>query len=185
MITNIIIVAVVIAAVVLIGWNFINQSSFYSDCAFAGSFGGNRYECMLGGLNQETRVLCLMGADESGVYILSHPKPGRPFWGYGTAVFKGSLFIPWQDIECTPGDTFPFKDSIWFKLASRRIYLYLAKEIGEKLLADARRKIRNRMQDQADFRQRRRMDRSRPTRRRQDPGLHRSAADRRRIHPWS
>jgi len=136
-ITSIIVVAVAVGAVVLVGWNFLNQSGFYRDYRFDGAFGGNRYECMLGGLNQEARTLCLMGADESGIYILSHPKPGRRFWGYGTAVFKGSLFIPWKDIECSPGDTFPFKDVIWFKLVSRRIYLYLAKEVGTKLLADA------------------------------------------------
>jgi hypothetical protein len=137
-----IVIAAVAAAILLVGWNFVRLYKFGSDYNFAGSFQGNRYECSLGGLNEGHGTLCLIGADEYGVYLLPHPKPVRWLWGYpgGYQVFKQSLLIPWRDIGCRSGRV-SFKDCIWFDLAPRKIYLYLSKDIGEKLLRDAGRTI--------------------------------------------
>jgi hypothetical protein len=129
------------AAVLLVGWNFQRLHRFASDYNFTGAFQGNRYECSLGGLNEGHGTWCLIGADEYGLYLLPSPKPVRWLWGYpgGRQVFKKSLLIPWTDIGCRTGRVL-FKDCIWFDLAPRRIYLYVPKDIGEKLLSDAGRK---------------------------------------------
>ena len=132
-----IVLLVVAAAALLVGWNFRRLFRFASDYNFVGSFQGKRYECSLGGLNEGHGTLCLIGADECGLYLLPHPKPVRWLWGYpgGVQVFKKSLLIPWRDIGCRTGRVL-FKDCIWFDLAERKIYLYVPKDIGEKLLSD-------------------------------------------------
>jgi hypothetical protein len=140
--THLVVAILIVAVVLLTGWNFFNQSSFYRDYNHEGSFQGQRYECLLGGLNAEVRTLCLMGADDFGLYILPHPKPRRLFWGSGYYIFKKSLLIPWRDMDCSRGKVL-FKKRIWFKLGSRRIYLYVPEEIAAKLLTDAGRKIPN------------------------------------------
>jgi hypothetical protein len=133
---------VIAAAVLLVGWNFVRLSRFGSDYNFGGSFQGNRYECYLGGLGDGRSTLCFIGADAFGVYLLPHPKPARWFWGFRGRYdfFRQSLLIPWTDISCRSGKVL-LKDCIWFDIASRKIYLYVPKDIGEKLLIDAGRKI--------------------------------------------
>jgi hypothetical protein len=131
---------IIIAVVTLVAWNFFRFYTFYRDYRFDGSFQGQSRECMIGGLNLEARTLCMIGADKTGLYLLSHPKPRRIFWGYGYAVFKKRLFIPWEDISCRSGNSL-LKKCIWFDLAPRRMYLDVPKDIGEQLLEDAGRKI--------------------------------------------
>lgn len=130
---------VVVLVVVLMGWNFARMYNFETDYRFSGYFQGNRYECVLGGLSQEHDTLCFIGADEQGLYLLPHPKPARTWWNYQRRrqILKKSLLIPWRDISCRSGRVL-LKDCIWFDLAPRKIYLYVPKDIGEKLLADAR-----------------------------------------------
>jgi hypothetical protein len=133
---------VIAAAVLLVAWNFQRLHHFGTDYNFSGSFQGSRYECRLGGLAGEQGALCMIGADELGLYLLPHPNPTRWFWirrgKYD--IFKQSLFIPWKDIGCRSGRVL-LSDCIWFDLASRKIYLYVPKDIGEKLLMDAGRTI--------------------------------------------
>jgi hypothetical protein len=138
----VLIAIVVAAAVLLVGWNFVRLHKFGSDYNFVGSFSGNRYECMVGGINENHGTLCLIGADGYGLYLLPHPKPVRWFWGYPGRyqIFKQSVLIPWKDIGCRSGRVL-LKDCIWFDLAPRRVYFYVPKDIGEKLLTDAARLI--------------------------------------------
>jgi hypothetical protein len=123
------------AAVFLIVWNIRRVYGFESDYKYTGSFAGKRYECAVGGLSEERDALCFMGADESGLYLLPHPKKLRWFSGY-RGVFKKSLFIPWTDVAYRPGKAL-LKECLWFDLSARRVYFYIPKDVGEKLLNDA------------------------------------------------
>jgi hypothetical protein len=126
------------AAVLLVAWNFQRLHGFASDYKFTGDFQRHRYECTLGGLAEGRGALCMIGADNFGLYLLPHPNPIRWFTFYprGNQIFKQSLLIPWKDIGCRSGSVL-LKDCIWFDLAARKIYLYVPKDIGEKLLTDA------------------------------------------------
>ena len=131
---------ILIAAALLVLWNVRNQNSFERDYAYQGSFQGTRYECIVGGLNPEDRLLCMVGADRAGIYFLPHPKRQRLFRNSGRAVFKKSLLIPWQDFTyCSK--TVLFKDCIWFDLSPRKIWIYVPRDVGEKLLTDAHQEI--------------------------------------------
>ena len=129
-------------AAALLLWNINRWRSFLGDYQYPGVFQGHQYECRVGGLDQESRVLCMIGADESGLYLLPHPKKIRWYLGdsRGNKIFKKSLRIPWQDIACRYARVL-FEDCIRFDLAPRKTYLYVPKDMGEKLLADAGRKI--------------------------------------------
>ncbi|MFZ0818239.1 MAG: hypothetical protein WAM78_22115 [Candidatus Sulfotelmatobacter sp.] len=135
-------IAIVIAAVVcLLVWNIRRLFGFQRDYKFDGNFAGKRYECRIGGLGEAPGLLCLMGADANGLYLLPHAKLTRSLWSYlgnGSRhqVFKKSLFIPWTDMGYRSGKVL-LKECIWFDLPARKIYLYVAKDIGEKLLNDA------------------------------------------------
>ncbi len=136
-----IVILIAAAAALLVGWNVQRLNRFLSDYNFTGLFQGNSYECSLGGLSDGHFTLCLIGADQYGLYLLPHPKRVRWWAGYPRReVFKKSLLIPWTDIGCRTGKVL-FKDCIWFDLAPRRIYLYVPKDIGEKMLSDAKRTI--------------------------------------------
>jgi hypothetical protein len=126
------------AAILLVAWNFQRLNNFDRDYKFTGDFQGHRYECTLGGLAEGRGVLCMIGADNFGLYLLPDPRPRRwlTFYPNGNQIFKKSLLIPWKDIGCRSGSVL-LKDCIWFDLAPRRIYLYVPKDIGEKLLTDA------------------------------------------------
>jgi hypothetical protein len=131
--------AVVFAsAVLLIGWNFFRLTRFETDYRYVGSFSGNRYECVVGGLDLEHGTLCIVGADKEGVYLLSHPKPDRFYWGGGGRhrIFKRNLMIPWSDFSYRSGKVL-LRDCVWIEMPSRRIYLFVPKDVGEKLLRDA------------------------------------------------
>ncbi len=129
-----------IAAALLVLWNVRNYNGFERAYAYQGSFPGERYECLVGGLYSEDRVLCMAGADRAGIYFLPHPKPQRLFQNSGYPIFKKSFFIPWQDMNYCSKKVL-FKDCIWFDLSPRKIWIYVPREVGEKLLADAHREI--------------------------------------------
>jgi hypothetical protein len=135
-------IAILIAAVVgLYVWNIRRMLGFERDYKFDGNFVGKRYECTVGGLSEGHGLLCFMGADAAGLYLFPHPKPARSLWSYfGNSrrylVFRKSLLIPWTDVGYRSGRVL-LKDCIWFDLAARRVYFYVAKDVGEKLLNDA------------------------------------------------
>ena len=128
------------AAVLLMLWNIRNQRSFERDYSYDGSFAGQRYECIVGGLNSEHRMWCMAGADRSGIYFLPSPKNQNLFWNSGLGVFKKSLLIPWQDIAYCSKRVL-FKDCIWFDLSPRKVWIYVPRETGEKLLIDGHREV--------------------------------------------
>ena len=132
------IAVIVVLVVVLMGWNIARMYNFETDYRFSGYFQGTRYDCVVGGLNSEYGTICFVGADEQGLYLLPHPTPAFSWWkSQHRRVLKKSLLIPWRDISCRAGRVL-LKDCIWFDLAPRKVYLYVPKDIGEKLLTDAR-----------------------------------------------
>ena len=133
---------ILVAAALLILWNVRNQRSFERDYSYEGSFSGQRYECVVGGLNSEHRLWCMAGADRSGIYFLPHPKPRSLFRNSRIGVFKKSLRIPWQDMTCCSKRVL-FRDCIWFDLSPRKVWIYVPKEIGDKLLMDGHREVRS------------------------------------------
>lgn len=136
------ITVILTAMALLISWNYVRLHRFERDYRFPGLFGGRHYECRIGGLRSENRVLCFIGSDMSGIYLLPHPKPNRRFLGcqIGEDVFKDSILIPWTDIHCRSGRGF-FKHNIRFEIPPRKIFLYVSRDIGEKLLTDAGRNV--------------------------------------------
>jgi hypothetical protein len=135
-------IAIIIAAVVgLLVWNIRRLLGFQRDYKYDGDFAGKRYECRIGGLGEGPGLLCFMGADANGLYLLPHEKLARSFWSYlGNRSrhegFRKSLFIPWADMGYRSGRVL-LKDCVWFELPTRKIYLYVEKDIGEQLLNDA------------------------------------------------
>ena len=128
------------AAVLLMLWNVRNQLSFERDYSYHGSFAGQGYECVVGGLNSERRMWCIAGADRCGIYFLPHPKKQNLFWNSGIGASKKSLRIPWQDVTYCCKRVL-FKDCIWFDLSPRKVWIYVPREIGEKLLIDGYREV--------------------------------------------
>jgi hypothetical protein len=94
----------------------------------------------VGGLDLEHGTLCVVGADESGIYLLKHPESDRFSWNIkgGHRVFRRDLLIPWKAFSYRAGKVL-FKECLWLEMPSRRIYLHVPKDVGEKLLEDARR----------------------------------------------
>ena len=139
-------IAILIAAVVsLYVWNIRRLLGFERDYKYDGNFAGKRYECTVGGLSEGHGTLCFMGADAGGLYLLPHPKPARSLWSYllqyrRYEVFRRTLLIPWTDLGYRSGRVL-LKDCIWFDLSPRKVYFYVAKDIGEKLLNDAGREM--------------------------------------------
>jgi hypothetical protein len=134
-------IAILIAAVIcLYLWNIRRVLGFERGYKYDGNFAGNRYECRVGGFDEGLGLLCFMGADAGGLYVLSHPRARRSVWSYlwnrRYEVFRKSLFIPWTDLGYRAGRVL-LKDCIWFDLPARRVYFYVPKDVGEKLLNDA------------------------------------------------
>jgi hypothetical protein len=135
-------IAIIIAAAVcLLVWNIRRVYGFERDYKYGGDFAGQRYECRVGGLSDDHGMLCFMGADANGLYLLPHAKQARSWWSYlGNRsrydVFRKSLFIPWTDMGYRTGRAV-LKECVWFELPARKVYLYVAKDVGEKLLNDA------------------------------------------------
>lgn len=135
---TLVIIIVVIIGFALTFWNAVNWYDFDSSYRYDGEFLGKRYECSLRFANQERDALCFVGANGSGLYLLSHP--GRRAWWSYRGAFKKNFQIPWSDLNCRAGKIF-FQDCMWFDVPSRRIHFYVPKEIGDKLLTDAGREI--------------------------------------------
>jgi hypothetical protein len=133
--------AILIAAgVSLYVWNIRRVTGFERDYKYNGIFSGKRYECRVGGFNGNRKTLCFLGADANGLYLLPHPKQPLSLWRRRDGVFKIALFIPWTDLGYRSAKVL-FKDSVWFDLAARKVYFYVPRDIGEKLLNDAGRGV--------------------------------------------
>jgi hypothetical protein len=121
-------------------WNIRRVSRFERDYKYEGIFSGKQYDCRVGGFSEDRGTLCFLGADASGLYLLPHPKPAFSLWRRRDVVFKKALFIPWTDLGYRSAKVL-FKDSVWFELSARKVYFYVPRDVGEKLLNDAGRGI--------------------------------------------
>ena len=126
-----------VAALFLVGWNFRRLKRFRTDYRFTGFFPGTTYECVVGGLDTEHGTLCMVGADTSGIYLLSHPKPRGLLWLLESRhrVLKQNLLLPWDDLNYRTGKML-LKDCLWLEMPSRRIYLHVPKDSGAQILKD-------------------------------------------------
>lgn len=136
-----------VAAVALVVWNFVRFQRVQREYRFDGEFSGNRYECALGTTDSEGPLKCSIGATPSSLYLMATPGAERQrsmlSWRHSRdfhTVYKCDLQIPLYDLEWREGKMF-FKDVIWFENNAKRFYVYVPKEIGEKLLADAGRAL--------------------------------------------
>jgi|HubBroStandDraft_2_1064218.scaffolds.fasta_scaffold49410_2 hypothetical protein len=121
-------------------WNIRRVTGFERDYKYDGIFSGKRYECRMGGFSEDRATLCFLGADANGLYLLPHPKPAFSLWRRRDVVFKIALFIPWTDLGYRSGKVL-FKECVWFDLEARKVYFYVPKDVGEKLLNDAGRGV--------------------------------------------
>jgi len=140
--TPAIIIAVSVAAVALMFWNAGNMRRFESDYRYDDEFQGNRYECMLRFANLDYGIRSLLGANGSALYLLAAPKHKVRWWGNRAAHgrLKTNLQIPWTDLAWQE-KTILLKDCIWFEIPERKIYFYVPRDVGEKILSDAGRKV--------------------------------------------
>jgi len=134
------IVIVGIIGLILTFWNALNWYEFQRSYRLQDEFPGKRYECSVRFANSEVGAQCFVGANTSSLYLLSHPNRKGWWWQSGGVGFKKNLQIPWTDLDCRSG-TMLFKGYTWFEIPSRKIHFYLPKEIGDKLLTDAERKV--------------------------------------------
>jgi hypothetical protein len=84
----------------------------------------------------------MMGADRAGIYIFPYPHNQKFFGNSGYGIFKKTLLIPWRDFTYCSKRVL-FKDCIWFDLSPRKIWIYVPRDVGEKLLADGYREVPN------------------------------------------
>src|SRR5271170_4132049 len=139
--TPIIVIAIFVMAVALIFWNVGIIRRFKSDYRYGGEFHGNRYECILRFANLESGMWCSLGADASALYLLTATTRKRSFWtwnnrGFARDIFKTNLQIPWSDLDWRE-KTILVKDFIWFEIPAKKIYFYVPKDVGDKVLIDA------------------------------------------------
>lgn len=143
--TPVIVIAVSVMTVALIWWNAGIIRRFNSDYRYDGEFHGNRHECAVRFANSESGIWCFLGADTSALYLLTASERKRPWWTWsdrGTAheIFRTDLRIPWSDLDWREKRIL-LKDCIWFEIPARKICFYVSRDVGDKLLVDAGRKI--------------------------------------------
>ncbi len=143
--TPVIIIAVCVLAAALMYWNVGVMRRFKSDYRYEGGFQGQRYECVLRLANMEYGMWCFLGADASALYLLTASKRKRRWWscsytGVSNQIFKTDLRIPWTDVDWKEKRIL-FKDYIWFEIPEKKIYFTVHRDVGDKLLVDAGRKI--------------------------------------------
>src|ERR1700733_6585481 len=143
--TPAIVIAVFVMTVVLIWWNAGILRRFKSDYRYEGEFHGNRYECVVRFANSESGIWCSLGADTSALYLLTPSERERSWWtwsyrGSAREIFRTNLRIPWSDLDWREKRIL-FKDCIWFEIPARKVCFYASRDVGDKLLVDAGRKI--------------------------------------------
>jgi hypothetical protein len=142
--TTIFVIVVSVIAVALVLWNAGIVRRFQNDYRYDGDFQGQRYECIVQFANSDYGSRCSMGADAAALYLLAVPKRKVSWWKNRTAhsFFRANLRIPWSDLDWRE-KRIVLKDCIWFEIPAKRIYFYVARDVGDKLLIDAGRKIRS------------------------------------------
>jgi|GEM_PF-2225239 hypothetical protein len=145
--THVFVIAVFVMAVVLIFWNVGIMRRFQNDYRYDGGFQGKRYECILRFANLDHGMWCLLGADASALYLLTASNRKRHWWspshiGVSNKIFKTDLRLPWTDLGWQE-KTILLKECIWFEIPAKKIYFYVPRDVGDKLLIDAGRKIQS------------------------------------------
>jgi hypothetical protein len=137
--TAFIIAIVCMIAVALMGRNFVVWRRFENLYRFDGDFGGERYECILRFASLEYGVRCFIGVDASALYLLARSARKKSWWRFRNPneVFRHDLHIPWQDLDCRVGRVY-LKDCMWFHIPSRGLHFYVPRNIGDRLLMDAK-----------------------------------------------
>jgi hypothetical protein len=143
--TPVIVTAIFVMTVALVWWNAGILRRFKNDYRYDGEFHGNRYECVVRFANSESGIWCFLGADTAALYLLSDSARKRSWWTWNyrstAREFLGTdLRIPWSDLDWREKGIF-IKDCIWFEIPAGKIYFYVSREVGDKLLVDAGRKI--------------------------------------------
>jgi hypothetical protein len=141
--TPILVIAVAALAVALVLWNAGVISRFKTDYRFDGAFDGRRYDCVLRFANLDHGLRCFLGADSSALYLFIASERERSWWSYpreASTIFKTDLRIPWTDLAWREKKIL-LTDCVWFEIATKKIYFYVASDVGDKLLIDAQRKI--------------------------------------------
>jgi hypothetical protein len=140
--TTVFVIAVSVMAIALVLWNVGIVWRFQNDYRYDGEFQGQRYECIVQFANSEYGTRCSLGADEWALYLLAVPKRKVPWWKNRTArsFFRANLRIPWSDLDWRE-KRIVLKNCIWFEIPPKRIYFYGPRDVGDKLLVDAGRKI--------------------------------------------
>ncbi|MGA3348851.1 MAG: hypothetical protein ABSC33_07495 [Candidatus Sulfotelmatobacter sp.] len=145
--TPVIVIAVFVMAGALIFWNVGVMRRFQSEYRYVAGFQGKRYECILRFANLDHGMWCFLGADSSALYLLTASNRKRPWWsssyiGVSNKIFKTDLRIPWTDLGWQEKPIL-LKECIWFEISAKKIYFYVPKDVGDKLLIDAGRKIQS------------------------------------------
>jgi hypothetical protein len=143
--TPVIAIAVFVLAAVLMFWNAGVMRRFKRDYRYDGEFHGQRYECVMRFANIESGMWCFLGADATALYLLTASDRKRRWWassytGVSNEIFKTDLRLPWTDLGWQE-KTILLKDCVWFEIPAKKIYFYVPKDVGDKLLVDAGRKI--------------------------------------------
>ncbi len=136
-------IAVFVLAAALILWNVGVMRRFKSEYRFEGQFQGQRYECVLRFANFDHDICASLGADSSALYLLIASKRKRSWFSYrrnAYEIFKTDLRIPWTDLAWQEKRIL-LKDCIWFEISAKKIYFFIASDIGNKLLIDAQQRI--------------------------------------------
>jgi len=118
-------------------WFARKMRDFLNDYSYLGAFAGQRYDCMLRFAGSEYDTPCAVGADSSALYLFASSSYKRRWWARGrTRMLKQALRIPWTDLQWQESRIL-FKEVIRFEVTGRKIYFFIPKEIGTKVLADA------------------------------------------------
>lgn len=141
---TVIIVVVGIIGLALTFWYAVNWHGFLSDYRFHGEFQGQRYDCTLRFANAETGCRCMVGANESGLFLLSDPEYKRSWrrsmFKQLSVPFDKNLQISWSDLQFRAGKMF-LKECIWFDVPARNVHFFVPKDVGDKLLLDGKQAI--------------------------------------------
>ncbi|MGA8273907.1 MAG: hypothetical protein WB919_20255 [Candidatus Sulfotelmatobacter sp.] len=148
--TPAIVLVVLVFGIFLMLWNIARMRGVQRDYSYEGEFPGNHYLCDLRSAGTESTIRCQIGASDSALYLMADPETQaklswRPWkvqnWDF-RALSNTNLRIPCTDLQYRTGKMF-FRDVIWFENRSRRFYVYVPREIGDKLLIDAGRAVPN------------------------------------------
>jgi len=139
--TLVLILVVWAIAIPLMIWNARVMTRFEKVYRFDGEFPGNRHECILQFANTEFHYLCAAGANQSALYLLPPAEHEISRWKSSKEkIYKKSLQIPWSDLQYRTKKIL-FQDYLWLEIPERKVYFYIPKDVGDRLLIDAGRAV--------------------------------------------